>query len=968
MSQEPEFRSYPSGERWAEIERLLDLALECPPDKRHAFVEEACAADAPLRDYVERLLASCEQPEAWLDGQAPVYAAPLVEQREETGAPEGTRIGPYRIVGEAGHGGMGTVYLAERDEPYHQRVALKLVRGAVSRDDHLVRRFIEERQILASLEHPRIARLLDGGITAEGLPWFALEYVEGIPIDRYVEQHRSPIEARIELFLAVCDAVQYAHRHLVIHRDLKPSNILVTADGQVKLLDFGIAKLVAGGQQAETGTGVRLMTPEYASPEQVRGEPVTVASDVYSLGVLLYELLASRRPYRLTGPAPLEVERAVLEQEPERPSRTVPDARLSRRLRGDLDTIALMALRKQPARRYQSVEQLATDLSRHLSGLPVTARPDRLGYRAGKFVRRHRVGVAAGVAVFLSLVVGLAATLWQSREATREAARAERVTEFLVSLFREADPEQARGRELTARELLQRGERRLDSTLVQEPDTRARLLGVLGIIHTALGQYGRADSLLARSVALTRQVRGDESPEVAARLADWADVLSEEAKFGAADSVAQQALAIRRRHFGPEDSAVAVSLRQLGGIARRRGVNDSAEVFYRQALAVDRRRYGDSHLVVAEDLNDLGVTLAELGKLAASDSAATAVLAIRQRWLDPGHPSVVLALHNLAAVRYRQGNYEESERMKREVLQRRHRLYPDGHPDVAMALRELGSVISAQGRYEEAESLLVHAHVMQQSLLGPAHPQTFLTLSELAVLRYWKGDLAAAERDMRQVYQHLRETLGEDHHRTLGSLTNLGAIVRDRGDYRAAEPLLRRALALNRKLFGDEHQNVASSWANLGGLLILKGDTAGAERADRQALAIDRKLLPAGHDLIAWRLHHLGFVLTASGRAAEAEPLLREALIIREKKLPPGDRLTAKTRLRLGQCLVRLGRLKDGEALMVEGYRVLSAIDNLHARRDASEGAAVLAEFYASHGRGREAARYQALAKAAAPR
>ena len=255
MSQEPGLRSYPSGERWAEIERLLDLALECPPDERHTFLEEACSGDAPLREYVERLLASCERPEAWLDGQAPSYAAPLVDQRRGGGAPEGTRIGPYRIVGEAGHGGMGTVYLAERDEPYHQRVALKLVRGAVSLDDHLVRRFIEERQILASLEHPRIARLLDGGITPDGLPWFALEYIEGIPIDRYVEQHRSPIEARIELFLAVCDAVQYAHRHLVVHRDLKPSNILVTADGQVKLLDFGIAKLVAGGQQAETADG-----------------------------------------------------------------------------------------------------------------------------------------------------------------------------------------------------------------------------------------------------------------------------------------------------------------------------------------------------------------------------------------------------------------------------------------------------------------------------------------------------------------------------------------------------------------------------------------------------------------------------------------------------------------------------------------------------------------------------------------
>jgi tetratricopeptide (TPR) repeat protein len=953
-----------SKERWAEIERLLDLVLERPPDERAALVEQACADDPALREEVNRLLRSCERPEAWLDGEAPSYAAPLVGEAETSTTVEGTRLGPYRIVGEAGHGGMGTVYLAERDEPYHQRVALKLVRGGLTLDDHLVRRFVEERQILASLEHPRIARLLDGGITSEGLPWFALEYIEGLPIDRYAELHKLSVEARLDLFLAVCDAVQYAHRNLVVHRDLKPGNILVTAEGQVKLLDFGIAKLIAGGREAETRTGLRLMTPEYASPEQVRGEPITVASDVYSLGVLLYELLTSRRPYRLFGTSPLDVELAVLEQEPERPSTSVADARLRRRLRGDLDTIVLTALRKEPARRYSSVEQLAADLGRHQQGLPVSARPDRVGYRAGKFVRRHRFGVLAAAGVLLALVGGLAATAWQAREARREAARAEGVTEFLVSLFREADPEQARGREVTANELLRRGERRLDSVLVREPETRARLLGVLGVIHNELGQYGRADSLLARAVALTRQSHGEESPELAAQLADWANVLLAEAKFAAADSVARQALAIRRRHLGPEDSTVAVSLRQLGGIARQRGVHDSAEVLYREALAINRRLHGDSHLVVAEDLNDLGVTLSELGKLAASDSAATAVLAIRRRWLDPGHPDVIDALHNLAAVRHGQGNYEESERLKREVLEQRRQLYPEGHPDVALALRELGSVLNERKRYEEAESLLVQALAMHRSLLGPAHPETVATLNVVGIVRYWKGDLVAAERDMREVYQHFRKTLGEDHHRTLSSLTNLGAIVRDRGDYRAAEPLLRRALSLNRKLFGDEHENVAHSWANLGALLILKGDTAGAERASRQALAIDRKVLPAGHDLIAWRLHYLGFVLTASGRPAEAESLLQEALAIREKNLPPGDRLTAKTRLRLGQCLARLGRLKEGEGLMLEGYRVLSAIDNFHARRDASEAAEVLAQFYASRGRSREAARYREVARA----
>ena len=316
-----------------------------------------------------------------------------------------------------------------------------------------------------------------------------MEYVEGCPIDRYVRAAAALGSRRgCDLFLNGVRRGPVRPPHLVVHRDLKPCNILVTADGQVKLLDFGIAKLVAEtASMRATRTGLRLHDAGVRRPEQIRGEPVTVATDVYALGVLLYELLASRRPYRVTGPAPLELERAVLEQEPEKTSNGVADARLRHRLRGDLDTIVLTALRKEPARRYQSVEQLATDLSRHLAGLPVSARPDRLGYRAGKYVRRHRVGVLAAGAIALSLVAGLAATFWQSREAAREAARSERVTQFLATLFQEADPERARGREVTARELLQRGERRLDSLLVEDPDVRARLLGVLGVIHTEAG-------------------------------------------------------------------------------------------------------------------------------------------------------------------------------------------------------------------------------------------------------------------------------------------------------------------------------------------------------------------------------------------------------------------------------------------------------------------------------------------------
>ncbi len=435
-------------ERWKAVEPLLERVLELEPERRAAFLDEGCSGDPDLRAAVERLLAACERAEPLLESPAPVVYSALLAPAPEPLAPAvGARLGPWRIVGEAGHGGMGVVYLAERaDEQYRQQIALKVLRGGAF-DAHLARRFLEERQILASLNHPHIARLVDGGVTEEAVPWFAMEYVQGEPIDRYCDGRRLLVEQRLRLFLDVCDAVQYAHRSLVVHRDLKPSNILVTGDGQVKLLDFGIAKLIEGGQgggraggQEATGTGLRLMTPEYASPEQVRGQPVSTASDVYSLGVVLYELLAAERPYRAGSGR--DIEQLILEHEPARPSQmaaragsppaaargTTPD-RLRRQLAGDLDTIVLTALRKEPGRRYPSVEQLASDVRRHLEGLPVSARRDTWAYRAGKFVRRSRVALVAGV-IGAALALGAVALLaLRTSEPRRiELGRATQVT------------------------------------------------------------------------------------------------------------------------------------------------------------------------------------------------------------------------------------------------------------------------------------------------------------------------------------------------------------------------------------------------------------------------------------------------------------------------------------------------------------------------------------------------------------
>jgi eukaryotic-like serine/threonine-protein kinase len=959
---------------WSKVESLLGEILELPPDGQEGALQRLGDRSPTLRAEVERLLRASAKPPGFLDGSGFDDAAPLVELGAEGPVRASGRIGPYRIIGEAGHGGMGTVYLAERDEPYRQRVALKVARGALALDEHLLRRFGEERQILAGLQHAHIAQLLDGGLTQEGLPWLAMEYVEGEPLDRYCAARTLALDVRLQLFLAVCDAVQFAHQHLVVHRDLKPSNILVTAEGQVKLLDFGIAKVLnpipgtSAPHEAFTRTGLRLLTPEYASPEQVRGESVTVRSDVYALGVLLYELLAGRRPYRLTGRTPLEVERAVLEQDPDRPSSVIEDPRLQRRLRGDLDTIVLTALRKEAGRRYQSVDRLAGDVRRHLEGRPVMARPDTWGYRTGKFAWRHRYRLAAAALVALSLVGGLAGTAWQAQAAATEAAKQREVKDFLVRLFQVSDPEQSRGREINARELLERGTRRVDSVLSGSPELQSELLHVLGVIHGELGLYRRADALLERSVRLSRVVHGTQSRELATRLIDWGNVLTREARFGDADSVLRAALALHRR-IDSDDSTVSASLRALGAVQNHLGRTSEAESLYREALRRDRRGFGDRHVTVALDLSGLGTALYRAADLVRADSAYRAAFAIQRRLLDPTHPSLMTSLHELAEVSAGLGRYAEAERLQREVLSARRRVYPDGHPDVARALHELASVLQSaerrDRRLEEAESLLVEALTMQRSQLGGLHPSTINTLNTLVLNRYWRGDLARAEAGIREVVEGWTSTLGEEHQYTLTAVTTLSGILRDRGRYREAEPLVRRVLAVRQRVLGEEHADVANSWSHLGHILKLKGDMAGSERAYRQALVLNRKGLPAGHPLLAWRLTGLGEALTGLGRAAEAEPLLREALELRARHLDSTNRLTAVSRRELGVCLAVLGQYREGEALLLRSHQDLStAPGDWWSRRDAAQTARRLAEFYEARGRKREAARYLELATA----
>ncbi|HEX6185320.1 MAG TPA: serine/threonine-protein kinase, partial [Pyrinomonadaceae bacterium] len=578
-------------------------------------------------------------------------ASASLEGDSAVGGVVGRRVGAYRVTGVIGQGGMAEVYRAVRDDDqFRKEVAVKVVRrGMVS--EFTLARFRHERQILASLEHPNIARLLDGGATEDGLPYFVMECVEGRPITEYCEAGGLSTRRRLKLFRRVCAAVSYAHRNLIVHRDLKPSNVLVTGDGVPKLLDFGIAKLLAPESSptavtvARTMTAVRLMTPEYASPEQVRGETVTTAADVYSLGALLFELLTGERAHKLADRSLAEIERVICETEAERPSAVVSRRagvpfRLRRELAGDLDNIVLTALRKEPDRRYRSAEQLSEDVRRYLEGRPVTARQDTLGYRAGKFVRRHKASVAAAVAVFVLLVGFAAAMSVQAARIARERDRANAVTGFLVELFEVSDPGEARGNAITARELLDRGAVKIKDELRDQPEGQAALMDTMGSVYRKLGLYDSALPLAEEALRIRRQVHDERHADVAASLYNLATVHHAKGDYKAAEPLYREALAARRALFGAEHAETAASLNGLGLFLKDKGEYAEAEALLREALAARRSLFGGEHASVAETLNELGVLLKNRGDFRTAETLYREALAMRRRTLGDDHPAV----------------------------------------------------------------------------------------------------------------------------------------------------------------------------------------------------------------------------------------------------------------------------------------------------------------------------------------
>ena len=870
------------ADHWRRLEAIFEEVAALPEDERKERLAELCGGDLALRSEVASLLAADARAGDFLE-RSPASADAALPPP----AVLGRRLGPWRVVSPLGQGGMATVYLGVRDDgEFRQQVAIKVFRYGTDHTE-LLDRFRAERQILASLDHPNIARLLDGGTTPDGLPYLVMEHIDGVPIDRYCQERDLGFDARIDLFRQVCAAVQYAHQNLVVHRDIKPSNILVTPDGRPHLLDFGIAKLLEGSTLSDppTRTGQRLMTPHYASPEQIEGRPVTTASDVYSLGVLLYILLTGRLPYRLDPDRVGAVEQAVLEQEPEPPSHAPVTAGRNRRpgrwRAGDLDNIVLMALRKEPQRRYPSVELFSEDLRLYREGMPVRARPTTLSYRMARFVGRHRMGVGLAAGTFLlvlALAVGMtiqAARLARQRdEIRRERDKAVEVAHLLQNVFSVSDPREARGETITARELLDQGAARVQAELKGQPEVQAALAATIGKAYANLGLNDRSLPLVERSLALRRQIYGEEHPDVAESLEALGLLAQVRGELDRAEALHRQALAMREKLLGPDDPAVAESLNSLATDLFARAKYEAAEPLFRRALALNRRHFGNAHQEVATNLGNLGLLEKQMGHHAAAEALYREALTIMRRVYGPAHPSIAKQLNNLAALQTERGDLAAAEASYREALAVAHRLYGEEHPDIALQLHNLAALAALRGDGARAESLLRRSLAMRRKLLGPEHEQVALGLNNLARLLEERGDFAAARPLYEESLRITRKVFGEEHPRTAGTLSNLSSLTAAQGDLATAEQLARQALAIRRRTLGEAHPDVATSMANLGGLRLAQGDPDEAEPLLRQGLEILRASLPAGHWRIADAESQLGACLVARGRPAEAGPLL----------------------------------------------------------------------------------------------
>ena len=831
--------------RWERIQVIFHGAVARSQNERDAYLRRECGEDAELLLEVRSLLDADSRESTLLDDGIASLASELLPGGD---ALPHQALGPYRVERILGEGGMGVVYLAERSD-LNAKVAIKVLRDAWLSPARRVR-FAAEQRTLAQLTHPAIARIYDADSTAEGTPWFVMEYVPGVPITDYCRANATSVEGRLELFRGVCEAVQHAHAHAVIHRDLKPSNILVKADGTIKLLDFGIAKQLdtLDTEIDQTRTGLRLMTPAYAAPEQIRGDRVGIRTDVYALGVILYELLSGVLPYDLGGKTPAEAVAFTLEHEPEKPSVAAqrPTGHRPRsRAAGlaswaDLDVLCLTAMHRDPARRYATVDALIRDVDRYLAGEPLEARADAFGYRLGKFIRRRRAAVTTAAFVLVA-IVGLVTfytvRLTSARNAAlAEAARTQRVQRFMLRLFEGGDADVGPADDMRVATLLDRGVQEAHS-LSAEPAIQAELYATLGGIYEKLGNLDRADELLQLSLDERRRLLGPEHPDVAESVVALGLLRTDQARYDEAEKLARAGLETAKRHLPADHPAVRAATAALGHVLVERGSYEEATRVLQEAVRLDEK-HGAATPELAESLHELSNAHFYLGHMPEAQALTERVLAMTRTLYGEKHPLVADDLINLGAIQQEEGHYVESERYHREALQLIRSWYGNDHYKTASALTMVARSIIFQKRYDEAISLLKEALAIQERVFGPDHPRVASALNEVGSVALQQDRFGDAESAFRRMTEIYRKAYPQGHYLIGIALSNLASVYMGRHENVAAEKLYREAITIYTATQGADHLNTGIARIKLGRTLLRQDRFAEAEHESRAGYEI----------------------------------------------------------------------------------------------------------------------------------
>jgi eukaryotic-like serine/threonine-protein kinase len=898
---------------WDRVKELLHQAMQLAPEQRPRFLDEACSSDGALRDEVESLLSADDGIRSSFL-QSPPLADELGADSDQFGQVATLAAGQifaqrFQLVRRLGEGGMGQVWLAEQTSPVRRQVALKLIKAGMY-DEALVQRFQSERQSLAIMDHPAIAKVFDAGTTPQGQPYFVMEYVPGLPITEYCDQKKLKIRDRLELFVQACEGVQHAHQKAIIHRDLKPANILVVeVDGKPvpRIIDFGLAKATTpqvAGESIFTQMGHFVGTPGYMSPEQADPtlQDIDTRTDVYSLGVVLYVLLTGLQPFETTRrqKQPLdELLRKLREEEPPRPStkvstdrdssaataeaRGIEPRQLVSLLRGDLDWITMKALEKDRARRYGAPSELAADIRRHLNHEPVEARPASAGYRLRKYARRHRVavGVVAGLVLLVAAFSVLQALqlrrITRERDrATRERDRATRITDFMTGMFKVSDPGEARGSSITAREILDKASNDMQKGLAKDPEVQAQMTQVMASTYTNLGLYPRAYELAKRALDARLSLLGPDDPKTLESMAQLGWILNRQGKYVEAEKLERQALDGERRILGPEDPLTIETMANLAFMVQGPGDFSQGEKLARETIGVATRRLGPDSAPVLRSMGTLGTALWNQGRYAEAEQELRQLVDVERRVAGPDHPDTLKAMSNLALAIQSQGRLAEGEQLYREVLAAQQRVLGPDHPFTVLTMFNLAGALFNEGRHADAEKLCRQVLTIQLRVLGPENPYTLMTKSNLADALFEDGNVHEAEKLRRETLETMARTLGPEHPSTLETQANLARTLIREGRYAEAEKNAREAFEALSRTMGLQHPYTLNALQQLGTAMALDRRYAEASKLFRDVIEKKDNSRGQGNGFKVW--YSFACVAVAANHLDDALQYLREAL------------------------------------------------------------------------------------------